>query len=63
MEDRVFMLVPRWEYRRESDLTIEELNEIGQEGWELAGYAAASDSPVRVFYVFKRPIYDAPEGK
>ena len=63
MEDRVFMLVPRWEYRRESDLTIEELNEIGQEGWELAGYAAASDSSVREFYVFKRPIYDAPEGK
>lgn len=63
MEDRVFMLVPRWEYRQESGLTIEELNEIGQEGWELAGYAAAGNSPIRTFYVFKRPIYDAPEGK
>lgn len=57
------MLVPRWEYRQESGLTIEELNEIGQEGWELAGYAAAGNSPIRSFYVFKRPIYDAPEGK
>ena len=63
MEDRVFMLVPRWEYRRESNLKIEELNALGQEGWELAGYATAGDSPVREFYVFKRPIYDAPEGK
>ena len=63
MEDRVFMLVPRWEYRRESDLTIEELNEIGQEGWELAGYATVGNSPIREFYVFKRPICDAPEGK
>jgi hypothetical protein len=50
---------PTWEYKRvvrnltrEEVLTENDLNELGAEGWELAGIVAAS--PLAYFYL-KRP--------
>lgn len=50
---------PVWEYRRlvrnlsrEEPPAAEDMNELGKEGWELAGIFA--DSP-NVYFYFKRP--------
>jgi hypothetical protein len=47
-----------WEYRRlerergdHGALPVQELNELGEEGWELAGVLAVEE---RVYFYFKR---------
>lgn len=40
--------IPTWEYRIEADLTVNALDELGRQGWELI---EASGNR----YVFKRP--------
>ena len=40
--------IPTWEYRIESDLTVNALDELGRQGWELV----ETDENR---YVFKRP--------
>jgi hypothetical protein len=40
--------IPTWEYRIESDLTVNALDEIGRQGWELVETGENR-------YVFKRP--------
>ena len=58
MGTNVIMLTPKWEYRKETDLTMEALTEIGQDGWELTGYSTIGTLEC---YIFKRPVYDIPE--
>lgn len=48
-----------WEYHVEqtdTPLTLEELNELGQQGWELA-----ASMPTAGHYIFKRPAADLRE--
>ena len=51
----------KWEYRIEHDIpsddTLEKLNALGEEGWELCGELPAVDLLIgaRIDYVFKRP--------
>jgi hypothetical protein len=40
--------MPRWEYRIEFDLPVENLEDLGREGWELIETRGTG-------YVFKRP--------
>jgi hypothetical protein len=58
METNVIMLTPKWEYRKETNLTMEELTEMGQDGWELIGYSIVGTLKC---YIFKRPVYNIPE--
>ena len=50
----------KWEYRKETNLTMEALMEIGQDGWELTGYSAIGTLE---FYIFKRPANSAPASR
>ncbi len=43
--------LPTWEYRIESSIPVETLNELGRNGWELV----ATDDPEETGFVFKRP--------
>jgi hypothetical protein len=47
-----------WEYKTAYNLSNEELNKLGEEGWELAGYCFSPRSPSQANdyfrYVFKR---------
>jgi hypothetical protein len=40
--------IPTWEYRIEDDLTVNALDELGRQGWELIETGESR-------YVFKRP--------
>ena len=42
---------PRWEYRFEASIPIKKLQELGDQGWELAGV----DERQATKFIFKRP--------
>ncbi len=50
----------KWEYEAEftgdHHMSISELNERGQQGWELCGVTAVKAITVSLRYIFKRPI-------
>ncbi len=43
--------IPTWEYRIESTVSLDVLNALGRDGWELV----ATDDPEEMGFVFKRP--------
>ena len=43
----------KWEYKRVVNITMRKMSELGQEGWELAGYTVHNGT---VISIFKRPI-------
>lgn len=46
--------VTQWEYKRTDELPEKELNQLGKEGWELAGVSAGYQGATKG-YVLKRP--------
>ncbi len=47
----MFDPIPSWEYRIESAVSLDVLNALGRDGWELV----AADDPDETGFVFKRP--------
>jgi len=50
----------KWQYGQELNCTLERLNELGQDSWELVGSPVIArtvlGSSGQLLYVFKRPI-------
>lgn len=43
-----------WEYRVEFGIRLDEMNELGLEGWEMVGFHY-NDEYSKFVYIFKRP--------
>jgi len=57
-------LAPKWEYMSESAVSMDRMNELGAEGWELASYNAYYDREVcamKNIAIFKRVRYEQTE--
>lgn len=48
----------QWEYKVEFDQSVQELNALGADGWELVSAQHRHESTERYFY-FKRPKWEA----
>lgn len=48
----------KWEYLRQVDISNDELNALGNVGWELVAITPESQSKYQEFF-FKRPIHEA----
>ena len=58
-------LTPKWEYMSESPVSMERMNELGAEGWELVWYNAYFDQKeyaMKSIAIFKRTRYEQTEG-
>jgi hypothetical protein len=46
----------KWEYKMEYNVNEKKLNQLGEDGWELAGMGAEGSGPTAnvITYVFKR---------
>lgn len=54
-------LTPKWEYMSESPVSMERMNELGAEGWELVWYNAYFDQKeyaMKTIGIFKRARYE-----
>jgi len=57
-------LTPKWEYMSESPVSMERMNELGAEGWELVWYNAYFDQKeyaMKTIGIFKRARYEQTE--
>lgn len=57
----VINLTPKWEYMSESPVSMERMNELGAEGWELVWYNAFFDRKecaMKTIAIFKRVRYE-----
>lgn len=58
-------LTPKWEYMSESPASMERMNELGAEGWELVWYNVYFDQKeytMKSIAIFKRARYEQTEG-
>lgn len=54
-------LTPKWEYMSESAVSMERMNELGAEGWEMIWYNAFFDQKefaMKTIAIFKRVRYE-----
>jgi hypothetical protein len=47
----------KWEYEMRRDCSVAELNEMGEEEWELASTVYLADRD-NIYFYFKRPLED-----
>jgi hypothetical protein len=47
-----------WEYLKRTDITVDQLNELGLEGWNLVNFTQGHNINERnvLYYVFKRAL-------
>jgi hypothetical protein len=51
----------KWEYQGQDENTsIDDMNELGREGWELVSFSRNLDFKTAAFYIFKRPLPPEP---
>lgn len=46
----------QWEYLQSRDLTTDDLNKRGLDGWELVSVFVTRAAVLITFYIFKRPL-------
>ena len=58
-------LTPKWEYMSESPVSMDRMNELGAEGWEMIWYNAFFDQrecAMKTIAIFKRVRYEQLEN-